>query len=126
MLLQRAIFLRGVFDPADATRITTTLYRPKHADLRCEGSFVCSGDLMVPIGNVVEMKVLQEGQLETAKQETAGPAARVVRVHAAIVNDQTVTEEAEASEEMSIEEAPAVRRRGRPRRIPAVIGPDTQ
>lgn len=93
--LQRAIFLRGVFDPADTSRITTTLYRPKHVDLRYENGFVRSGDLLVPLDNVVELKSLavEDPSAEAAVKEVA--------------------------EEPSIEET-TVRRRGRPRKNPVV------
>jgi hypothetical protein len=54
--LKRAIFLKGVYDPADTNRITTTLYRPKHHDLRLEDGYVRSGPLLVPMNNVVELQ----------------------------------------------------------------------
>lgn len=93
--LQRAIFLRGVFDPADSSRITTTLYRPKHVDLRYENGFVRSGDLLVPLDNVVELKSLpvEDPATEASVQEVV--------------------------EEPALEEA-IVRRRGRPRKNPIV------
>ena len=93
--LQRAIFLRGVFDPADTSRITTTLYRPKHVDLRYENGFVRSGDLLVPLDNVVELKSLpvEDPAAEASVQEVV--------------------------EEPALEEA-IVRRRGRPRKNPIV------
>ena len=93
--LQRAIFLRGVFDPSDSSRITTTLYRPKHVDLRYENGFVRSGDLLVPLDNVVELKSISP----------ESPAAE--------------TPVSEVAEEPALEEA-IVRRRGRPRKNPIV------
>jgi hypothetical protein len=88
--LQRAVFLRGVSDPAEFSRVTTTLFRPKHTDLRLEGEFVCSGDIRVPLSNVVELRTLAE-PVESTEQ-------------AAI----------EEVEEPKVEE---VRRRGRPRKV---------
>lgn len=93
--LQRAIFLRGVFDPSDPSRITTTLYRPKHGDLRYENGFVRSGDLLVPLDNVVELKTVPVPQIEDPKEPP----------HAVVA----VKEEPEAA---------PVRRRGRPPRNP--------
>jgi len=87
--LHRAIFLRGVSDPAEVSRVTTTLFRPKHADLRLEGDFVCSGELRVPLSNVVELRVVQ----------------------APVAADEPDVEQVE---EKPIEE---VKRRGRPRKI---------
>jgi hypothetical protein len=87
--LQRAIFLRGVSDPAETARVTTTLFRPKHGDLRLEGAFVCSGELRVPISNVVELRVVSEP----------------------VVADEPVVEQVE---EQPVEE---VKRRGRPRKV---------
>jgi hypothetical protein len=88
--LKRAIFLRGVSDPAEFSRVTTTLFRPKHDDLRFEGGFVCSRELRVPVSNVVELVVLAE-PAESAEQ---APVEEV--------------------EEPKVEE---VRRRGRPRKV---------
>lgn len=93
--LKRAIFLKGVYDPSDANRITTTLYRPKHTDLRLEGGFVRSGQLLVPMTNVVELLGLAEEP----------PAA---------IEDEEVAVEPEVAE---AEQQP-VRRRGRPRKNP--------
>ena len=95
LLIQRAIFLRGVFDPSDPSRITTTLYRPKHDDLRYENGFVRSGDLLVPLDNVVELKSLPVPSLSEPADE---PAVEVTAV-----------------------EEPAVRRRGRPPRNPVQV-----
>lgn len=66
--LKRAIFLKGVYDPADASRITTTLYRPKHDDLRLEDGLVRSGCLLVPLTNVVELQVIAEAKPPTSEQ----------------------------------------------------------
>lgn len=98
--LQRAIFLRGVFDPCDSSRITTTLYRPKHMDLRYEEGFVRAGDLLVPLDNVVELKSLPVDFAPVA--ELAKDAPENV--------DVVVVQEAAAQEE------PLLRRRGRPRK----------
>jgi len=87
--LQRAVFLRGVSDPSEESRITTTFYRPKHADLYYHEGFVRSGGVLVPVDNVVEMLSL--------------PVA--------------VTEAAPPVEEPAVEEA-IIRRRGRPRKLP--------
>lgn len=95
--LKRAIFLKGVYDPADSNRITTTLYRPKHTDLRLEAGFVRSGTLLVPMTNVVELLEFEAAPVEPPQDE------------------ETVTyEEVLAS---FPDEAP-VRRRGRPRKNP--------
>lgn len=67
--LKRAIFLKGVYDPADASRITTTLYRPKHDDLRLEDGLVRSGFLLVPLTNVVELQVLAEAKPDVPTSE---------------------------------------------------------
>lgn len=101
--LQRAIFLRGVFDPCDPSRITTTLYRPKHVDLRYEGGFVRAGDLLVPLDNVVELKSLPVDFAPIAELATAAPEN----------TDVVVIQEVPAT----IEE-PILRRRGRPRKNP--------
>lgn len=93
--LKRAIFLKGVYDPSDANRITTTLYRPKHTDLRLEGGFVRSGQLLVPMTNVVELLGLAEEP-------------------ASAIEDKEAAVEPEVAE---VEEQP-VRRRGRPRKNP--------
>jgi len=93
--LKRAIFLKGVYDPADSNRITTTLYRPKHTDLRLEGGFVRSGQLLVPMTNVVELLGLAEEP-------------------AAAIEDKEAAVEPEVAE---VEQQP-VRRRGRPRKNP--------
>lgn len=55
MDLKRAVFLRGVWDPADPSRITTTLYRPRHPDLRLENGFVRCLSVLVPVSNCVEL-----------------------------------------------------------------------
>ena len=89
--LQRAIFLRGVSDPADPFRVTTTLFRPKHDDLRLEDGFVCSGVLRVPLSNVVELRAMP-GVAECAVEPVV-----------------------EQIEEPQVEE---VKRRGRPRKQP--------
>lgn len=111
LTLQRAIFLRGVFDPADPSRITTTLYRPKHVDLRFEDGFVRSGDLLVPLDNVVELK-------STPRDEGCGAAAGDVKedpnVSALVAQD--------AAEAPQTVEEPIVRRRGRPRKNPGGEG----
>ena len=67
--LKRAIFLKGVYDPADTNRITTTLYRPKHTDLRLEDGFVRSGALLVPMTNVVELQQHVEEVVEERVEE---------------------------------------------------------
>jgi len=69
--LKRAIFLKGVYDPADTSRITTTLYRPKHTDLRLEDGFVRSGVLLVPMTNVVELQQHVEEVIEERVEEPA-------------------------------------------------------
>lgn len=69
--LKRAIFLKGVYDPADTSRITTTLYRPKHTDLRLEDGFVRSGTLLVPMTNVVELQQHVEEAVEERVEEPA-------------------------------------------------------
>ena len=97
--LQRAIFLRGVSDPADAFRVTTTLFRPKHDDLRLEDGFVCSGVLRVPLSNVVELRAMP-GVAESAVEPAVEPAVEQV-------------------EEPQVEE---VKRRGRPRKQPIAEG----
>lgn len=133
--LQRAIFLRGVFDPADATRITTTLYRPKHQDLRYEDGFVRSGDLMVPLDNVVELKSIsfeeRKPSVETELERILDRSKRVhgkddaiMTVEATIgavldaVEDSVTEVFEEASREPAVEEDKPVRRRGRPRKNP--------
>jgi hypothetical protein len=100
--IQRAVFLRGVDDPSEKSRITTTFYRPKHMDLRYEEGFVKAGYTMVPLNNVVEMIALK---LEVAIE--APEAAPIV-------------EALETSEKESVtdEEDKPARRRGRPRKIP--------
>lgn len=98
--LQRAIFLRGVFDPSDPSRITTTLYRPKHLDLRFENGFVRSGDLLVPLDNVVELKSLPVVEPAPAV-EPAEPEPAVLTAHE------------------NQEPQDSVRRRGRPRKNPS-------
>jgi hypothetical protein len=111
LTLQRAIFLRGVFDPADPSRITTTLYRPKHMDLRFEDGFVRAGDLLVPLDNVVELKSIP-------RDEGSGAPACDVKedpnVSALVAQD--AVEAAETVEE------PVIRRRGRPRKNPSGEG----
>jgi len=97
LLLQQAVFLRGVNDPADPGRITTTLYRPKHKDLRFEQGFVRSGDVLVPLDNVVELRSIKP---DTTPDEAPVEGEEVV----------------EAAPETVVEEAP--RRRGRPRKNP--------
>lgn len=87
--LQRAVFLRGVSDPSEESRITTTFYRPKHRDLYYHEGFVRSGSVLVPVDNVVEMLSL--------------PVA--------------LPEAAQVTEEPAVEEA-VIRRRGRPRKFP--------
>lgn len=104
MELKRAILLRGVTDPADATRLTTVLYRPKHKDLRWEDGFVRSGDVMVPLDNVSELRVLTP---EAGLSIEDHGIDRTARVHvASVAVDQ--------AEETPVEEAKPVRRRGRP------------
>lgn len=104
MELKRAILLRGVTDPADSTRLTTVLYRPKHTDLRWEDGFVRSGDVMVPLDNVSELRVLVP-EADVPHADTI--IDRTARVHA---NPVTV----EKAEETPVEEAKPIRRRGRP------------
>ena len=98
LLLQQAVFLRGVNDPADPGRITTTLYRPKHKDLRFDQGFVRSGDVLVPLDNVVELRSIRPEAVDD---------------HAPGVAGEEVTAPAP---EPVVEEAP--RRRGRPRKNP--------
>lgn len=104
--LKRAIFLKGVYDPADASRITTTLYRPKHVDLRLEDGLVRAGNLAVPLNNVVEL------QLHDAEKPVA-PAVdpRQVTVEQ-VLDSLNIGSEAVAT----TEDAP--KRRGRPRKLP--------
>lgn len=97
--LQRAVFLRGVSDPSDQTRITTVFYKPKHMDLRYEGGFIRSGTVSVPVSNVVEMM--------SAVEETAEEPA-VLDAPTESPNGESVHEEADKP----------VRRRGRPRKNP--------
>lgn len=101
--LQRAIFLRGVFDPCDPSRITTTLYRPKHMDLRYEGGFVRAGDLLVPLDNVVELKSLPTEFAAVAELAANAPE----NTDAVVIQEEPAT----------VEE-PILRRRGRPRKNP--------
>jgi hypothetical protein len=110
LTLQRAIFLRGVFDPADPSRITTTLYRPKHMDLRYEDGFVRSGDLLVPLDNVVELKSIPRDEGSGAPDCDVKEASNV----SALV--------AQASVETDETPEPIVRRRGRPRKNPVGEG----
>ena len=91
MDIQRAVFLRGVSDPADIYRVTTTLFRPKHADLRVEDGFVVSGTIRVPLSNVVELRAIDAPAPEAAKPAEAGEV-----------------------EDAATEQAP--KRRGRPRK----------
>jgi hypothetical protein len=108
LTLQRAIFLRGVFDPADPSRITTTLYRPKHTDLRFEDGFVRSGDLLVPLDNVVELKSISrdEGNEAATSDVKEDQNAIAPVAQDAVEAPQTIEE-------------PVVRRRGRPRKNPS-------
>jgi len=99
--LKRAIFLKGVYDPADASRITTTLYRPKHSDLRLEGGLVRSGPLLVPLTNVVELQVHVE-------EKPVAPAADS--------RQMTVDEVLESLAAGDVEQ-PERKRRGRPRKV---------
>ena len=101
--LKRAIFLKGVYDPADASRITTTLYRPKHSDLRLEGGLVRSGPLLVPLTNVVELQVHVEEK----------PVAPAVDPRQMTVEE--MLESINASDVMV--EQPEQKRRGRPRKV---------
>lgn len=92
-----------MYDPADASRITTTLYRPKHSDLRLEGGLVRSGPLLVPLTNVVELQVHVE-------EKPVAPA---------IDPRQVTVEEVLESINMSdaMVEQPEQKRRGRPRKV---------
>jgi hypothetical protein len=72
MDIQRAVFLRGVSDPADIYRVTTTLFRPKHADLRVEDGFVVSGNIRVPLSNVVELRAIDAPPAEATEPAEAG------------------------------------------------------
>lgn len=102
--LKRAIFLKGVYDPADASRITTTLYRPKHVDLRLEGGLVRSGLLAVPLNNVVELQ-LHEDEKPVAPAEDP----RQVTV-------EQVLESINIGDDLA--GVPEQKRRGRPRKVP--------
>jgi len=95
--LKRAIFLKGVYDPADSNRITTTLYRPKHTDLRLEGGFVRSGQLLVPMTNVVELLEFEAPPAEPPQDEEM------------VTYEQVLA---------SVPDEEPVRRRGRPRKNP--------
>lgn len=109
--LKRAIFLKGVYDPSDANRITTTLYRPKHTDLRLEGGFVRSGQLLVPMTNVVELL-----GLDAVSEDAASPVQQTVEAVAVPAKDEdTVTYEEVLA---SVPDEEPVRRRGRPRKNP--------
>lgn len=94
MDIQRAVFLRGVSDPADIYRVTTTLFRPKHADLRVEDGFVVSGNIRVPLTNVVELRAIDAPPAQAAEPAEAGEV-----------------------EDAATEQAP--KRRGRPRKQPS-------
>lgn len=94
--LQRAVFLRGVSDPAETARITTVFYRPKHLDLRYEGGFVKAGPVNIPLSNVVEMITLLGNTIERPLIELVEPQG--------------------AQKEPAVEEAKPFRRRGRPRK----------
>jgi hypothetical protein len=96
MDIQRAVFLRGVSDPADIYRVTTTLFRPKHADLRFEDGFVVSGNIRVPLSNVVELRAIDAPAPEAAEPAEAGEV------------DDAATEQ-------------APKRRGRPRKQPSDV-----
>lgn len=102
--LKRAIFLKGVYDPADASRITTTLYRPKHVDLRLEGGLVRSGLLAVPLNNVVELQLHEEEKpvapAEDPRQVTVEQVLESINIGGDIAG------------------APEQKRRGRPRKAP--------
>lgn len=98
LLLQQAVFLRGVSDPADPGRITTTLYRPKHQDLRYQDGFVRSGSVLVPLDNVVELRSL---------------APEPTNILAAL-DTQPIVQEPAVNDDAAQE--PTLRRRGRPRK----------
>ena len=103
--LQRAVFLRGVSDPTEVSRITTVFYRQKHLDLRYEGGFIKAGNVSVPVSNVVEMLTLGGNTIErkplgSVNVDVDGPAEC----------------EPETVQEPSNEEAKPFRRRGRPRK----------
>lgn len=112
MELKRAILLRGVTDPADATRLTTVLYRPKHGDLRWENGFVRSGDVLVPLDNVSELRSYTP---EVEKPAEDKPIDLKERVHHAVVSVESAVEK---PVEPTVEEKP-LRRRGRPAKKPA-------
>lgn len=97
MDIQRAVFLRGVSDPADIYRVTTTLFRPKHPDLRVENGFVASGNVRVPLSNVVELRALDAPAPEAAEPAEVGGEV----------------------EYAATEQAP--KRRGRPRKQPSDV-----
>lgn len=100
--IQRAVFLRGVDDPSEKSRITTTFYRPKHMDLRYEEGFVKAGSTLVPLNNVVEM-------ISIKLEPVAVPVVCV----------EPSDDAPEVSEKVSVtdEEDKPARRRGRPRKI---------
>lgn len=102
--LKRAIFLKGVYDPADASRITTTLYRPKHVDLRLEGGLVRSGLLAVPLNNVVELQLHEE-------EKPVAPAEDPRQVTV-----EQVLESINIGDDLA--GVPEQKRRGRPRKAP--------
>ena len=110
--LQRAVFLRGVSDPIENSRITTVFYRPKHLDLRYRDGFVQAGNVTVPVSNVVEMITLLGNPLVTARFE---PAVLIAPASNAEYGGQEDTVYA-ASGEPQVEEDKPVRRRGRPRK----------
>lgn len=102
--LQRAVFLRGVSDPVENSRITTVFYRPKHLDLRYRDGFVQAGNVTVPVSNVVEMITILGNHIEAARFE---PEPEPESASAP-----------ETQQEPAVEEAKPFRRRGRPRKNP--------
>jgi hypothetical protein len=100
--LQRAVFLRGVSDPSETARITTVFYRPKHLDLRYEEGFVRTGQVSVPLSNVVEMITMLGNSVE--RREMPAPS------------EPEDTPVPTVQEPIASEEAKPFRRRGRPRK----------
>ena len=98
--LQRAVFLRGVSDPTETSRITTVFYRPKHEDLRYEGGFIRAGVVSIPLSNVVEMITLLGNTIERHPEVPADVDALATEIE----------------EQPADAEDKPYRRRGRPRK----------
>lgn len=112
--LQRAVFLRGVSDPLENSRITTVFYRPKHLDLRYRDGFVQAGNVTVPVSNVVEMITLLGNPIVTARFEPAVLVIPNQNPAIGVADDAPI----QVIGEHEVEEDKPVRRRGRPRKNP--------